>query len=133
MDRQSIGFQILGSLVGIVAGVMTIGFVESIGHMLFPTATLEDISEFPQIISAIPMPAKLWVVMSWGLGVFLGGLVALFIARGTHWPGLIVALFLFSGAVWTMFQFPHPPWMIVGAVLMTLLGTFGAQKVMSGR
>lgn len=133
MNRQGVGFQILGSIVGVLCGGVVIGFSESIGHMLFPTTTIEDISQFANVMSAMPFPAKLWVVISWGLGIFVGGLVALFIARGTRWPAIVVAGFLFAGATWTMFQFPHPPWMVVGSVLVTVLGAYGALKVLGAK
>ena len=121
---------ILGAIAGTLIGGVLIGLVETIGHQLFPTAPIDDLTEFANVMALMPLEAKVWVLLAWGVGIFGGGLVALLISKTQTWPAWAVATLLFGGAVWTMFQFPHPPWMIVGCVVVTLSAALGAIRIM---
>jgi len=131
------GRQVLGVVVGILVGGVVIALVEALGHMIFPTAAIEDISQFANVMSRLPLGAKAFVILAWGTGIFVGGLTSLKISggqrQGPPWPAWAVAAVLFGGAVWTMFQFPHPTWMIVASIMVTLLGAWGAGRLMQTR
>lgn len=69
-------------------------------------------------IAATPAAALALVLAGWIAGPFGGGLVASRVA-GTNrrqYPWIIMAL-LFAATIANFFAFPHPTWMIVGAVL----------------
>lgn len=127
---------ILGTLAGVVVGVFVVGLVESVGHMIFPPpegVNLKNPEELTAIMNTIPLGAKISVLIAWGIGVFVGGVAALFIAKSETWPVWAVGAVLLLGGFYTMTTIPHPIWMILGAVLVTLAGAYGALKVTSKR
>ena len=127
---------ILGVLIGVIAGGLVIALVESAGHMIFPPpegVNLKDPEELKSIMQEIPVGAKAAVLVAWGLGVFAGGVVARVISRRAVYAAWVVAGVLFAGAAWTMVMIPHPLWMMIGAVLVTLAGGFAANKITPAR
>lgn len=121
--------------VGVLAGAIVIFVVEAIGHIFFPPPEGLDIRDPAArdiIMSQIPTGAKIAVVVAWFAGVFAGGVAALMVARRWAPAAWVVAGTLFAMALITMVQIPHPWWMMAGAVAATLLGGFGAIRVMGG-
>ena len=126
---------ILAVVAGAVIGVVVIAIVESIGHMIFPPpegVDVKDPEQLKSVMDKIPVGAKAAVLVAWGLGVFAGGAVARFIAHAPY-AAWIVAAILFAGAAWTMFMIPHPLWMVLGAILATLMGVFAAHAAIPAR
>jgi hypothetical protein len=80
------------------------------------------------VMGKIALGAKIGVLIAWFLGVLAGASTALLIAGRRQPGGWIVAGVLFTFAVWTMTTIPHPPWMIVGAVLAEILAAFAADR-----
>ena len=123
---------VLGIVIGIIIGVIVIAIVESIGHIIFPPpegVDLKDPDALKSIMKDIPIGAKLSVLTAWGLGVFAGGVAARKIAPGFPRGAWLVGVALFGGAAFTMVQIPHPLWMMIGAVLVTLAGIYAANAV----
>ncbi len=122
---------ILGTIAGLVVGVIMIMIVESIGHMIFPPpegVDLKNPEELAAIMDSIPFGAKLAVLIAWGLGVFGGGLTGVKLSGGQTLPATIIAVMLLVFAGITMFMIPHPIWMMIGAIVVTLLGWYGATR-----
>lgn len=121
----------LAVIAGLIVGVIVIMIVEAIGHMIYPPpegVDLKDPAQLAAIMDSIPLGAKIAVLVAWGLGIFAGGVTAVKISGGKTWPAKAIAAILFAGAIATMFMIPHPVWMIAGAVVVTLLGLFGATR-----
>lgn len=130
------GRTILGIIVGLVVGVAIIAIVESIGHIIFPPpegVDLKDPEALKSIMKDIPVGAKISVLVAWGLGVFGGGSVARLISRGASPASWVVGAILLGFAALTMVQIPHPVWMVVGAVVVTLLGILAANAVIKSK
>ena len=127
---------ILGTLAGVVAGVIVVGLLEGFGHMIFPPpegVNLMNPEDLSAIMNTISLGAKISVLIAWGAGVFVGGVAALFITKSETWPAWAVGAVLLMGGFYTMTTIPHPIWMIFGAVLVTLAGVYGALKVAAAR
>lgn len=123
---------ILGIVAGIFAGVLVIALVESLGHGIFPPpegVDLKDPDALQSVMGQIPIGAKLAVLVAWGLGAFVGALVALRIGVGNAIAAWIVGAILFAFAVSTMMVIPHPLWMMIGAVIVYLAGVIAANHV----
>ena len=123
---------ILGIIAGVIVGGIVIGIVEMAGHMIFPPpegVDLKNPGELQNIMSEIPLGAKIAVLVAWFIGITAGGVVARIITHKAGFASWIVAALLFGAAAYTMTKIPHPSWMIVGAVAVTLLGAFLANKL----
>ncbi len=114
---------VLGSIAGLVAAVVIVLVVESIGHLLFPPPAGTDLSNpaaLETLIDALPFGALAFVMIAWVAGAFGGGAIAALIARQS-WPAWIVGVLMLAGGLWSMIVIPHPLWMQVGLVPATLL------------
>jgi len=122
---------ILATIAGILIGGIIIGIVESIGHMIYPPpegVDMKDPEQIKTIMHTIPFGAKFAVLVAWFLGILGGGIAAVLISGRKAMPALIVAVVLLALAVVTMVMIPHPVWMMIGAVVATALGWFGATR-----
>lgn len=121
----------LATLGGLVVGVLVIIGVESVGHMIFPPpegVDMKDPEQLKAIMKSIPFGAKLAVLIAWGLGVFGGGAAGVLLSGRKKMPATIIATLLLIFSAITLFMIPHPVWMIIGAVIVTLLGWYGATR-----
>ncbi len=126
---------ILGLIAGLLVGGATVALVETAGHMIFPPppgVDLTDPAQLRTLMGRVPTGALVAVLIAWAAGVFAGGYAAARIARRGPWPAWAIGAALFGGAVWSMMMIPHPPWMIAGAVVLTiafawLAGRLGAR------
>ena len=91
----------------------------------------KDPEQVKDIMHKIPFPAKVSVLVAWGAGVFAGGCLAIWIASGTIWPAYVVATFMLAGGFMTMSKIPHPSWMVVGAVVVTVTAGWSAAQLMT--
>lgn len=122
---------VIGIIVGLVVGIAVVAIMESIGHAIFPPPEgmdLKDPDAIKEMMAEISIGAKVAVLVAWGLGVFVGGVVARMISVGAAPAAWTVAGVLFAGAIVSMVMIPHPLWMVIGAVVVTLLGVFAANK-----
>ena len=111
-------------VVGIMAGLAVILVFEWLGHTLFPLpaeAGLRNPEAAGQIAAAIPLPARLFAVLSWFAGAFAGGTVAAAIGR-RHWLAWIIAALVAASAILNILMIPHPVWMQIAAVAAPLFG-----------
>lgn len=124
---------ILGTIAGLVAAVVIVLVVESIGHLLFPPPPGTDLSNpetLAKIIDQLPFGALVFVMLAWIAGAFGGGAVAAAIARQS-WPAWIVGVLMLAGGLWSMIVIPHPMWMQAGLVPATLLPAWIAGQLFS--
>ncbi len=122
---------VLATIGGLIIGVLIIMGVESLGHIIFPPpegVDLKDPEQLKAIMETIPMGAKIAVLMAWGLGVFGGGVAGVLFSGRKKLPATIIALVLLAFSGITLFMIPHPIWMIVGALVVTVLGWYGATR-----
>lgn len=123
---------ILGMVAGVLAGGLTVGIVETIGHMIFKPPPGLDVSNpenLKTLMDQIPLGAKLAVIVAWGSGVLVGGTVSSAITRlgpvSAWWVGAI----LFGMAGWTMLTIPHPMWMWAAAIVTTIVSAYAAGRI----
>lgn len=121
-SRSWVRSSVVGVVIGVLAGGLTVFLIESLGHALFGTGDPTD-------LTAITTPMWVSVLVAWILGSAVGGGVATYWGPGsTVRAGGIVGVVLLAGAVANMFAFPHPAWMIVGAVVLMPLAALGAAR-----
>ncbi|WP_114520104.1 hypothetical protein [Altererythrobacter sp. ZODW24] len=127
--------RIVGVLAGIVVGFIVVAVVESIGHTVFPPPADLDLSkpdDLARLMKAIPLAAKIAVVVAWFLGAFAGAATAMWVAKEAL-PGWIVTALLIAAGLWTTQLFPHPVWMVVAAIALPVLAALFAKRLMAAR
>ncbi len=117
---------IVGGVVGVFAGGLTIFLLEAVGHALFGTADPSDLSSVTTAMFAA-------VLVGWVLGSAVAGALATYWAQATKpTTGVVVGLVLLAAAGSNMLAFPHPVWMIVSAVvLMPAAATIAARATLA--
>ena len=122
-------------LAGLVVAIITVLITESIGHMIYPPPAGLDISNpehQAKLMESIPTGAKVAVVLAWFLGSLAGSATAIVIGRKVL-AGWIVALLIGAMGVWTTQMFPHPLWMVVGALFVPLIAVLVVKRLMADR
>jgi hypothetical protein len=122
-QRSWVAHPVVGGIVGIFAGGLTVMLLEALGHAVFGAADPNDLSRI-----TTPMFAS--VLVAWILGAGVAGYVATYwTGARSIWPGMISALVLFAGSVATLFAIPHPVWMTVATIaLMPAAGWLAASS-----
>lgn len=118
---------VLSVVIGVIVASIIVLIVEMVGHSVTPSPVVLDPKD-PTAMALVPLPAKVAVVLAWFAGALGGGIVASLIARRWAPAAWVVAATILLLAGVTMTQFPHPIWMIFGAVLATGLGGWLAVK-----
>ena len=114
---------ILGVLAGVIASVATVLGLETVTHSIYPPPPGLDatrMADAARIVAAMPMPAKVLVIVGWFLGTLFGGLIANRIV-GARWPGWVIAGLGAAGGIFSVMSIPHPLFMQVGAVAAPLI------------
>jgi hypothetical protein len=122
-------------VAGLVVAMLVIGGVEAIGHAIFPppeSLDLNRVEDQARIMEAMPLEAKLSVVIAWFLGSLAGAAAAIAIARRVL-PAWIVGLAIGALGLWTTQLFPHPDWMLASAVVLPLVAVLVAKRLMLRR
>ena len=119
---------VVGGIVGVFAGGLTVLLVESLGHRLFGTADLSD-------PSSITTPMFASVLVAWILGASVAGWLGTYWARSQSLVlGTVAGLVLLAGSVSNMIAIPHPTWMMVAAVvLMPAAAVLAAKRAAAPR
>ncbi|MEM9365804.1 MAG: hypothetical protein AAGD07_07390 [Planctomycetota bacterium] len=121
---------------GVVAGVVGVSLVQSLSNALYAPPESVDINEPEQLaqwIRGLPTAAFLIVLASWGVGCFLAGGVARWLATDRIlWPGLVAVAFPFLATMATLSMLPHPIWMWPGGMVVCLLGGYVGMRCAAG-
>lgn len=126
---------VLAIVAGIVVAGLVIGVIEAIGHAIFPPPDGFDparAADQARMMAALPMEAKIAVVVAWFLGALAGAATAIALARRVL-PAWIVAVAIATLGLWTTQLFPHPDWMLASAVVLPLVAVLVAKRLMIDR
>ncbi|MBY0422666.1 MAG: hypothetical protein K2Q06_10205, partial [Parvularculaceae bacterium] len=123
---------VIGVVVGIVVGAALVFVMERIGHVVYPTPAgfdFKDPEQLKLLVAATPLGAKLFVVAGWFLASFVGGLVALRVARNWAPTAWIVAIAFLGLTAMNFAAIPHPLWMVIAGVIVCLGGGYLAIRI----
>lgn len=126
---------ILAVVCGLVVAMLVIAGVEALGHLLYPPPPGIDLAraaDQERLMEALPIQAKIAVVVAWFLGSLAGATTAIAIAHRVV-PAWIVAVIIGALGLWTTQMFPHPDWMLASAVVLPLVAVLVAKRLMIGR
>ena len=111
---------VLGMVAGAVATVATLWLVGTLNDALYPLppeAGLTTVVAADRAVATMPLPARLLVLVAWGLAAFVGGAVAAWIV-GRRWAVWPMAVLVVSGVSAAVAGFAHPTWMIAAGLLL---------------
>ena len=114
---------IVAAVVGVIVAGVTVGIVEMAGHAIFPPPEGLDITnpeDQARIMQEIPAAAKVAVMIAWFLGAFTGSWTARKLGA-TSWPSWLVIALMIGASVFTTQMFPHPWWMVLGALILPVI------------
>ena len=124
--------KITGAVVGIVLAMLVVAFVQMVGHFLFPEPELPanpSPQQLNEAIATTPVGAKAMVVLSWFLGALFGIWAALRISNGARRSALVVAGAVLLLTIAVLLSVSHPTWMVAGGLLLPILATFLATRI----
>lgn len=109
-------FRSIGAtLAGLLAAALVVGLVESLSSSIYPAPPgldMHDKAAMEAYMRSLPIGALIMVLVAWFDGTMAGAFLASLLTGGRErWPALVVAGSMLSGALFTMMQIPHPPWM----------------------
>lgn len=115
---------VLAFLIGAVVMVVAVAVLQMLGHAIWPPPDGIDPSNpeaFAQIVAAMPLAAKIWVLVSYAIAVEVGTIVAVLVHR-VRWRGLAMTLGMLMTALCALnfWLLPHPWWMVVVGLLLPL-------------
>lgn len=131
MRKARLMRRILGIVLGVAAALAILAAIEAVAHWLYPVAldyeTL-DRAALRRAMAALPLAAKLLVVLGWFAAAFGGAWLALRVCDW-RWAGWIVAAVLVAGNIANLLALPHPLWMQAAAIIAPLVGAWLALRV----
>jgi hypothetical protein len=107
-------------LIGLIIGVFVISFTQWMGNLMFPCdlPVPEKQSGWPEYMLHLPFMAKLFIIISYGLGGFVAGTVATFIQGRTDFKPILIITCVLQLFTWmSMTIIPHPLWMWIGGTI----------------
>jgi hypothetical protein len=130
-------------IVGLFTMMVTVGFVERLGHEIYPwpegVNDPELIKKFrsdpaagKKFVDELPTGAIAVVLFAWQIGAFFGALVAALIAASRRYlhAGIIGGVVLLA-SIAMMMLISHPDWMIVAGLLLPMPLSLIAGKLVS--
>lgn len=127
--------KILAVVLGVLAAVVVILVVESLGHYLFPPPPDIDMTDREAVramAASMPAGAFLTVLAAWTLGALAGGVAAILVSPGRPWPAWVVAGVVLLFAILNMAMIPHPLWMMIAAPLLLAGAGWLAGRLLAG-
>jgi len=114
-------------VIGAVATGLVVMGVQMIGHQIFPAPVAMDPSNpeaMRSFVQSLSFGALASVVLAWTLGAFVGSVTAIKVAKSHHalvaWFVAGLTLAMIGVTVW---QIPHPAWMVAAGILSPLVAT----------
>lgn len=125
--------KITGFLLGIIAGIITIGIIEAFGHFFYPIPKGFDFNNqllLESFINELPIPALLIVIIAHSLGAFIGSLVSNYISKSVGQIGLLTSIIFLIFTIVNILMVPfHPLWFVISDILFTFIGGWIAFKI----
>lgn len=120
----------LAVLAGVFAGGAVVALVEALGHFFFPPPEGMDISACNYIREA-PVMVFVFLLISWGLGALVAGVMAKLVYRANNKPAFVAGAVQLIFVLVNLFMIPcHPLWVeILGALLPVPMAMLGSRFV----
>lgn len=124
--------RILSIILGLVASVVTIMIVESIGHFIYPLEAIDMNNKdvMNAFMKSIPTGAVMMVLVSWLIGAFVGGLIASLIEKATAFRNsVVIGVIILILSIINLITIPSPIWMWLGAIVLIIPFAIAGNKL----
>ncbi|MCZ8164774.1 hypothetical protein [Silanimonas sp.] len=123
---------IFAFLAGAVAMSLTVAGLQAVGHAVWPLSAgidPNDAAQMPGFVEAMPLAAKVFVLVRYAIATAVAVLVATLIAR-PRWKGLGIALGLLMVGLCAinLSLLPHPLWMAIATLVIPLPIALGVAR-----
>lgn len=128
-----VGRRVLATVAGLLVGMVVIGAVERIGHLVYPPPPgidLHDRAALEKLIAEAPAGALLFVACAWLCGTLAGTALA----RTIEGPGrtiaaVLVGVLLLLAGIANLLMLPHPAWFVAVGLAALVAGGLGGTLV----
>ncbi|MBU3698919.1 MAG: hypothetical protein FGM33_02760 [Candidatus Kapabacteria bacterium] len=113
--------RVLAVVTGVVASSLVIMAVEFAGHAVLSGGSLIPDENHEVLLDAKSLSFEQLVslLVAWSAGSFVGSYVGIRIAGGAEkMISLLIGAFVLAATVMNFFQFPHPTWLMVSAIVL---------------
>lgn len=115
--------KIVAVLLGVIASGLVVAAIEMLGHSLFmdgaPMPSANDPAAVQAYAESLSFGALASLLVAWCAGAYVGSMVAIRIAGGAERViTLVVGGFILAATVMNFFQFPHPAWLMISAIVL---------------
>ncbi|MGZ3921615.1 MAG: hypothetical protein ACXVNO_03530 [Bacteroidia bacterium] len=129
------GRKILSVIAGVLTGILLIFVGEGASHSFFPPPQNIDFHNkeaFTAYVTSIPPQVFTLILAFWLLAAFFAGFVSSKINKA-NWKrsSIITGTILLAGTILNLFMIPHPIWIIISAVLLTIPAAYFGGKLAS--
>lgn len=118
---------ILAVVIGVIAMVLFVAGIQSIGHALWPMPVPPPGIDptHPDVIAAaieqLPVIALAWVLFAYAVATFFGaGTATAISAKHKRGVAIVVGVVMLALCVANLTLLPHPLWMAIGSLLIPL-------------
>ncbi|WP_290701311.1 hypothetical protein [Lacinutrix sp.] len=118
---------ILATIVGLIAAIITITIIEKLGHVVFPYpegAQTDDMEWLKNNTALIPKGAMVSVILAHSLGVIAGMGIAGLISKTSLIPAYIVGGIMLTTTAVMLFLIPSPIWFSISDALGVIAGFY---------
>lgn len=115
--------RVLAVVSGVVASSLVILAIEAASHALLANGVvMPDVNDADAVrtyADSMSFAQLASLLVAWCAGSFVGSSVGIWLAKGSEKTvSLVVGAFVLGATVMNFFQFPHPTWLMVSAVVL---------------
>ncbi|MFT3997329.1 MAG: hypothetical protein QM667_07975 [Asticcacaulis sp.] len=119
----------LAVLTGLLFGMVLDTILRQVGNYMFPPPPTFDMAspeDIAALLDTVPADAYIIKLVSWTLGTFGGGYLAVRVAKVGAFPAWITGILLVAGYMIHMSVIPHPNWVILICLPLCAVSSFFA-------
>jgi len=122
----------LAVLTGLLFGMVLDTILRQVGNYMFPPPPTFDMAspeDIAALLDTVPADAYIIKLVSWALGTFGGGYLAVRMAKVGAYPAWLTGILLVAGYMIHMSIIPHPGWVILICLPLSAVSAFAAGLV----
>ncbi|MDC7683479.1 hypothetical protein PQU92_09345 [Asticcacaulis sp. BYS171W] len=119
----------LAVLTGLLLGLVLDTVFRQIGNYIFPPPPTFDMAspeDIRTLLDTVPADAYIIKLVSWTLGTFGGGYIAVRMARTGAFPAWLTGILLVASYMIHMSIIPHPNWVVMICLPLCAVSAYGA-------